>query len=125
VYNSFQLQHCISTSSHHKDWAEAASFGGELSDHSNYCDAGDNRRTAHVVAVAVGIKHVMAEVLPAGKAEQVTGHNAVDIAVAEVRLRYLIYSSLVLSSWDILLLSVGQDPAGCRHVHSNGGRWCK
>ena len=50
---------------------EAGVFGSQLSDHSNWCDAGDNRRTAHVVAAAAGIKHVMAEVLPAGKAEQV------------------------------------------------------
>ncbi|KAL0018333.1 hypothetical protein WJX77_003796 [Trebouxia sp. C0004] len=36
-----------------------------------YKMTGDNRRTAHVVAAAAGIKHVMAEVLPTGKAEQV------------------------------------------------------
>ncbi len=67
------VQHGISYSSHHKDWAEAGCFGSQLSDHSNWCAAGDNRRTAHVVAAAAGIKHVMAEVLPAGKAEQVKG----------------------------------------------------
>ena len=43
----------------------------QLSDHSNWCDAGDNMRTAHLVAA--GIKHVMAELLPSGKAEQVKG----------------------------------------------------
>ena len=37
----------------------------------------------------------MAEVLPAGKAEQVKGHDAADIAVAEVQLRHLTYSSFV------------------------------
>ena len=51
--------------------AVAGVLGSQLSDHSNWCDAGDNRRTAHVVAAAAGIKHVMAEVLPTGKAEQV------------------------------------------------------
>jgi len=49
-----------------------------------YMVTGDNRRTAHVVAAAVGIKHVMAEVLPAGKAEQVKILQAAGMCTAMV-----------------------------------------
>ncbi len=80
----------MSTSRHHKDWAEAKSFGGDCQITQISVMQETNRCTAHVVAAAVGIKHVMAEVLPAGKAEQVKGHDAAESAVVEVQLRHLI-----------------------------------
>ncbi|DBA89532.1 TPA: hypothetical protein ACH3X1_016182 [Trebouxia sp. C0004] len=56
-----------------------------------YMVTGDNRRTAHVVAAAAGIKHVMAEVLPTGKAEQgvIIALDVSKKTLRRIRLNYL------------------------------------